>query len=313
MLHTGAQTYNTGDEWPAGGIQIVSHNSIPVTAGWNMIGSYENSTSVAGLTTTPPGLITPGTVYGWNGTYFNATNLVPGFGYWILLTGNGVINPPTLTKAATTAKQDDKSGWGKITLTDATGKKYTLYAVKGEVNLDHYQMPPLPPTGSFDVRYSSQRIAEDLKSGNQTIEMRGMEYPVTVRVENANIKLQDETGKTVNARMKDGEEITINSSQVNKLLVSENIIPEVYSLEQNYPNPFNPSTVIEFSIPEDAVDVKLTIYNALGQRVTELVNTKLEAGKYKYSWDARDVASGLYIYELRTGKFTSVKKMMLMK
>jgi hypothetical protein len=314
MLHTGSNTYNTGDEWPAGGIQIVAHDPIALTTGWNMIGGYENSSLVSGLTTTPAGLIVSGTVYGWNGSYFNPTNLEPGFGYWLLSTGAGVINPPTLAKGTSKlVAQDDKSEWGKITLTDASGKSYTLYSVDGEVNLDHYQMPPLPPAGMFDIRYSSNRKAEDLKESNQTIEMRGLEYPVTVRVEKMSIKLQDETGKIVNERLKSGEEVTISNSAISKLMVSSDLIPVEYALEQNYPNPFNPSTKIEFSIPEDVSNVTLTIYNALGQRVAELVNSKMEAGKYSYLWNASNLATGLYIYELRTDKFVSVKKMMLLK
>ena len=192
-------------------------------------------------------------------------------------------------------------------------RSYTLYSVNGEVNLDQYQMPPLPPSGMFDVRYGSNRKAENLKENNQTIEMRGLVYPVTVRAEKMGIKLEDETGKMVSERLKSGEEVTITNSSVSKLMVSVDLIPDVYALEQNYPNPFNPSTKIEFSIPEDVNNVTLTIYNALGQRVTELVNSKLEAGKYSYVWNASDVATGLYIYELRTDKFVSVKKMMLLK
>ena len=131
MLHTGAQTYN----YPA--IQIVNHDAIPLTTGWNMIGGYENTPLVSGLTTTPPGLIVAGTVYGWTGSYTNATTLVPGYGYWVLSTGNGSINPPTVLAdgSAKQVAQEDKSDWGKITLTDAAGKSYTLYAVNGEVNL----------------------------------------------------------------------------------------------------------------------------------------------------------------------------------
>ena len=85
-----------------------------------------------------------------------------------------------------------------------------------------------------------------------------------------------------------------------------------YSLEQNYPNPFNPSTTIKFSIPEVS-NVKLTIYNVLGQKVAELVNSTLEAGSYTFDWNASNVASGLYIYELSTSNFSSVKKMTLLK
>jgi photosystem II stability/assembly factor-like uncharacterized protein len=90
-------------------------------------------------------------------------------------------------------------------------------------------------------------------------------------------------------------------------------IPVAYSLEQNYPNPFNPGTVIEFSLPEDVSNLKLSIYNVLGEKVAELVNTALVAGRYSYQWNASNVATGMYIYELRTDKFVSIKKMMLMK
>jgi len=94
---------------------------------------------------------------------------------------------------------------------------------------------------------------------------------------------------------------------------SEIADPSKFTLSQNFPNPFNPSTVIEFSLPEDASNVKLSVYNALGEKVAELVNTSLAAGKYSYQWNAQNVATGIYIYELRTEKFVSVKKMVLMK
>jgi hypothetical protein len=174
-------------------------------------------------------------------------------------------------------------------------------------------MPPMPPSGSFDIRFSSGRIAEDLNSSIQTIDMEGITYPLTVRVEGMDIRLMDETGKTVNVNLKDGEDIVISDATIQKLMVSGEMIPAEYALEQNYPNPFNPSTVIEFSLPEDVGNVKLLIYNALGEKVAELVNTALTAGKYQYQWNAQNVATGMYIYELRTDKFVSVKKMLLLK
>lgn len=85
-----------------------------------------------------------------------------------------------------------------------------------------------------------------------------------------------------------------------------------FVLDQNYPNPFNPSTTIKFSLPE-ASDVTLSIYNTLGQKVTDLVSTKLEAGRYSYEWNASNVSAGMYIYELRADKFVSIKKMILLK
>jgi hypothetical protein len=93
--------------------------------------------------------------------------------------------------------------------------------------------------------------------------------------------------------------------------------PLAFTLSQNYPNPFNPSTIIEFAIPDDAKNVTLTIYNALGEKIAGLVNSSFEPGYYQYQWNAENYASGLYIYELRaesaTDRFVSIKKMLLMK
>jgi hypothetical protein len=96
-------------------------------------------------------------------------------------------------------------------------------------------------------------------------------------------------------------------------MVSGELLPTVYALEQNYPNPFNPSTTIEFSLPEEVNNVRLSIYNVLGEKVAEVVNTSLIAGNYKFQWNGTNVASGMYIYELRTDKFVLVKKMVLLK
>jgi hypothetical protein len=85
-----------------------------------------------------------------------------------------------------------------------------------------------------------------------------------------------------------------------------------YILEQNYPNPFNPATTIKFSIPETA-NVKLNIYNSLGQKLTELANEILDAGQYSYRWDAKNSPSGIYFYELRTDKYVMIKNMILIK
>ena len=318
MKHTGARTYNTGDEWPADGIQIVTHDPIVGASGWNLFGGYELSVGTAGLTTNPPGLIT-GSVYKYSGGYQVATTLDPGYGYWVKLTGAGqIIIPEALAKSEVTEIFNED--WGKIILTDATGVSYTLYAVNGDspnceagVDLNQYELPPAPPEGMFDIRFLSGRVAEDINSRNQTIEMRGVKYPVSVKVENINVALQDETAKEVNVVLKKGEDVVISDATIQKLIVTNELIPDVYSLEQNYPNPFNPSTVIEFSLPENVNSVKLTIYNVLGEKVAELVNTSLIAGKYSYRWDARNVATGMYIYELRTDKFVSVRKMVLMK
>ncbi|MBU0561092.1 MAG: T9SS type A sorting domain-containing protein [Bacteroidota bacterium] len=85
-----------------------------------------------------------------------------------------------------------------------------------------------------------------------------------------------------------------------------------YKLFSNFPNPFNPSTNIEFQIPQNSF-VNLSVYNSLGQKVTELINSNLSIGKYTVKFSADNLPSGLYIYKLQVGNFSSVKKMMLTK
>jgi DNA/RNA endonuclease YhcR with UshA esterase domain len=94
-------------------------------------------------------------------------------------------------------------------------------------------------------------------------------------------------------------------------------IPLSYKLEQNFPNPFNPETRIYFEIPE-AQQVKVVIYNMLGQKVRTLINEAYNPGFHVINWDGCDdggnvVPTGLYIYRIKAGNFIASKKMMMMK
>ncbi|MCU7511794.1 MAG: T9SS type A sorting domain-containing protein [Ignavibacteria bacterium] len=89
-------------------------------------------------------------------------------------------------------------------------------------------------------------------------------------------------------------------------------IPDNYSLEQNYPNPFNPSTKIRYSLPERAF-VTLKVYDVLGSEIASLVNGEKTSGNYEVEFDASKLTSGIYIYRIQAGKFTSAKKLLLVK
>ena len=89
-------------------------------------------------------------------------------------------------------------------------------------------------------------------------------------------------------------------------------LPTEFSLSQNYPNPFNPTTEINFALPK-ASNVRLDIYNIMGQKVATLVNRHLEAGFHTAVWDGTRVASGIYLYRLDADDFVDTKKMILLK
>jgi hypothetical protein len=98
---------------------------------------------------------------------------------------------------------------------------------------------------------------------------------------------------------------------------SEESVLKVFSLHQNYPNPFNPETNIKYELPKRS-KVTLTIYNILGQKIKTLVDEEKQPGFYSVKWDGtndfnRKVSSGIYIYQIRAGKFIETKKMVFLK
>jgi L-ascorbate metabolism protein UlaG (beta-lactamase superfamily) len=95
--------------------------------------------------------------------------------------------------------------------------------------------------------------------------------------------------------------------------VSENITsPNHFELNQNYPNPFNPSTQIDFTLPSSSF-VSLKIYDVLGKEISTLMYEYLRPGYYSRQWNAAGMPSGIYVYQLRAGKYAETKKLVLIK
>lgn len=95
-------------------------------------------------------------------------------------------------------------------------------------------------------------------------------------------------------------------------VVEVEIIPAKFELSQNYPNPFNPSTTIRFSLPKET-QLKINIYNMLGEMVETLAEGNYEAGYHKVTFNASNLPSGAYIYRIESADFMQVRKMVLIK
>lgn len=109
------------------------------------------------------------------------------------------------------------------------------------------------------------------------------------------------------------DDITVRSTG-NTVGVENEIttLPNKYELMANYPNPFNPTTNIQFALPTTS-NVKLTVVNALGQVVSELVNGQLSAGVHNVVWNAVNMTSGIYFYRVEANDFVQTRKMLLLK
>ncbi len=95
--------------------------------------------------------------------------------------------------------------------------------------------------------------------------------------------------------------------------VKDNVpIPLDFKLSQNYPNPFNPSTTLTFVIGHSSF-VTLKIYDVLGKEVATLINEEKPAGTYEVTWNAGNLPSGVYFYQLKAGSYSATKKLLLLK
>ena len=122
-----------------------------------------------------------------------------------------------------------------------------------------------------------------------------------------NLTIENESNEDTNTFSKQTFQNTTDKSLSDDEIKEKNLI-----LANNYPNPFNPVTKIKFKIKNDT-HVILTVYNALGQRVVELINKPLSAGFHEAEFNGSNLASGTYIYRITTKESTQVKKMLLIK
>lgn len=124
---------------------------------------------------------------------------------------------------------------------------------------------------------------------------------------------------SLNKKDQDNDAAWSDTSMNHKVTVTSSVgieeqttVPTEFVLSQNYPNPFNPTTVISFTLPKES-DVKLTVFNSLGQEVAELVNGYMTSGVKNVEFNAAKLTSGIYFYKLETQSFSETKKMLLMK
>jgi hypothetical protein len=295
---------------------LVSPKTIPVNAGWNLIGPFDANVPVANITSLPNGNINSAYFgYAING-FFNANTLVVGKGYWVRAKQAGILSVGAVAKPAEVAETNSiDNAWPQIIIADANGQSATLYlAPAGEID-ESFDLPPTPPAGIFDVRFSSDRFAESMADGRHEIQINSAHYPIRIKTQNfagQELNVRDLlSGEVVNEALTAGKEIIVTKA-VDRLALISNAMPTNYALSQNAPNPFNPSTVIKFALPAKA-HVKIAVYNIKGEQVAELINEERPAGHHQVQFNAQNRASGVYFYVMESGTFRELRKMMFVK
>jgi hypothetical protein len=303
------------------GIELTSV-TLQLSEGWNLITGISTETDVASLIDLNS-IIVPGTLYGFDGNYTNTSSLMPGEGYWLMSYGIGEITissdgifssktgPKTIPppEHANTLKFNNQTLYFGVEISDNERLSYSL--------------PPKPPAGAFDVRFSGNwKYCED--SG--VIEVMNDGSPLIMF--DCNIKdgevwelvpvIANETKWSAAIPLADKNQITLDSEGNQWLLRKSTLtVPNTFTLHPAYPNPFNPITSLRYDLPEQA-QITLTVFDLMGRQITQLVNTTQDVGYKSVQWNAtnsfgKPVSAGVYLYQIRAGEFVQTKKMVLLK
>ncbi len=287
----------------------ISSLTVHLSEDWNLISGI---TSVVDVNTIsdPDELIIPETFFGFSDSYLEVTELEPGQGYWVRSAGEGNITISAGMRAKRREYINHLEGASTLVVNGQT--LYFGMDVPDDKKLS-YSFPPKPPPGAFDVRF-----AGDWKYSIDGGEIQLMSTVPTLPV-SYNVIDGEEWILTHSEK---GIELPLNGSglleipgDISSIVLTrrvEEILPGTFILKQNYPNPFNPVTEIKYEIPEEGL-VSLKVFNILGEEVAVLVNERQSQGNYTATFSAGILPSGVYVYTLESGSYTSVKKCVLMK
>jgi photosystem II stability/assembly factor-like uncharacterized protein len=334
MKFSGAQlTPYAGDSLAA--------DTIQVHTGWNLIGALSRGFAVSSVVQIPPGIvITP--FFGYGGSYGSITTLQPGKGYWVKVNSDGQLvihsgsasapsSPPSSTQLA-----GEFGSFTSLLIGDAGGRSQTLYLAPGADRSASFALPPVPPEGGFDARFSGGNLVEfpDANSRPNSRPDSRKDIPIlisttlfpvtiswTIRPGMAGVSLLVD-GRVIGMRGSGSATIPGPQSSVSVRIAEQETKPVQYSLGQNYPNPFNPKTVFPFVLAHPSV-VTLKVYDVGGREVATLLSRQsMGTGRQQAEFDASMLSSGVYLYRLiaepaegdRAGEgFEGVRKMLLLR
>jgi hypothetical protein len=270
----------------------------------------------------PENIIIPGTLYGFNDSYVQTSELEPGKGYWLNANNSGEIMLSASAIAARIKTFQPTENLNTLTLNN------TLLYFGADIpqeELMNYSLPPKPFAPAKDIRFSGD--AKFCPSDECVIEVMNHGQPLVFECDvkdGENWEILDESGNVLLSATAD----KCSSAQILELSGESEMIvlrkttstqtPSEFSFYPAHPNPFNPTTTIRFSTKMDSHS-SLRIYDITGKLVETLVDENLPSGNHNIKWHGTDkngtkMSSGVYFIQLKSGlDFIQTEKVLLIK
>lgn len=252
--------------------------------------------------------------------YEQVSVLEPGVGYWVKIEGDGYLNmktdPARCGEGKVGASFGNAGVGSKLVIRDKALREGAVFvAPNAQVDAARFALPPVPPVGLFDVRFTSGRFVET--ATEPVVEFSGVEYPVVLEMNNAeyNYTVVDALTGAVLGTIEQGNggSIEINNPKTFAVkLLKSGLTGADYSLEQNIPNPAGNSTAINFTLPQSE-KVSIKLYDVMGREVATIFEGVASAGVNVTSFNTSALQSGTYTYTISAGSFTATRRMVVVK
>ena len=296
--------------------QAINELSISLMEGWNLIAGISTPVNVQNIID-PDGLIIPGTVYGFEDGYTEAETMDPGYGYWLRSSGEGEITISVSATASRIRSLEPPEHLNTLILNNTF-----LYFGEGviEENILNYSLPPKPPAGANDIRFSGDTklclsdecVLEVMNNSNSLtfeFEIKDGKYWELVPV------IGNGTEWSGAISLSDQGQLTLDSERHEQWILRKSAltVPETFALHPVYPNPFNPTTTLRFTVGITHASSLLQVFDITGRLVETLIDEHLKPGTHSVQWNASRFSSGVYFVHLESEFFSQSQKVILLK
>jgi len=294
----------------------INELNVSLTEGWNIIAGPSESISIS-WALDPDSLIVPNTLFGYDVSgYLDTDFLVPGYGYWIRSFGDGDISLTVgqdeyISEFPFLEKEQDNMN----TISVNDNILYFGNSNLSERELLSFGLPPKPPTGSRDIRFSDDtKLCTKDECAIEIMNFTFDYISIDCDIRDDHIwNIIDERGNSYECTnlyeyepRKQTETIILRKSIYSPESLTE------FTLSPAHPNPFNPVTNIQFTIPEVS-DLNIVIYDVEGRLIEILADKRFSPGVHKVWWNASEVSSGVYFLHIESSKFSRIQKLMFIK
>ncbi|MBS1536741.1 MAG: T9SS type A sorting domain-containing protein [Bacteroidetes bacterium] len=290
-------------------------NPVRLTPGWNTIGGLSVPVNVKDIDFDPYNTSIPNkpikSVWGYRTDrgYFETSEIVPGLGYWIKVTDDGYLKltAPTGIKYSDdidNEKQEIINNSTKLKISDNAQHSNELYMSKVN-DVTAFELPPVPPFGMFDTRFTNNANAENVTS--PTVRFQGVEYPLAISIDCPKESYQVidiVTGKSLGTINQTNSTVIITNKNVEAVKLLKSDTPLTGSMLQTVPNPTSGNTTVQYIVPQNGF-VTVKVYNMLGIEVAMLVQEYKNADTYSVPFTSSTLPSGQYTVKMVAGDVTT--------